>query len=704
VDVLVNNTALGPAPTGLIATGSTTSRLLADRWGEIKNVKDYGATGDGSVDDAAAIQLALNAARLAGGGRVFIGDGTYRLDSQLTIGNDTHLDMMPGAILKRNWVGVVGSKPDNATLKNYDAPAGGSFYVDPGPFVPSTYNTGIKITGGEFTVVNSTKTGSHVALYAVRNSSIRNCRFTGVEQDWNVALFGDYINVEGLDIDSGDVVWEDGIHVLGGSHIRISNCRIKCGDDAIAIINHLNLSISDVTVSNCTVESNEGHAIRIGQTRTGLTAAYADPTNKVERIAIRGIDGIAGTDKNGLILIEHKNVTAKNLVRDVTISDVSLEHGTLAAAPRSGTSGSGDWGVDLDGGLRITMSNVNLSKPIRSGFRIVGADNVSLLGCRVHSQQSTEAGYNPIDATDCENLAVANCDLEYDQHHIIVLDGCTNSIISGNRLGSIKASHAGVLLDNVTVRTTVSGNTFTGATDSQGVRVLHASVESLVISGNNFGNVTAPILLSATPSQLEIKANVSEAFATIKTISSGSVTFTSGLSGFHVLAAESGTADSLSTISGALVIGQRLTVVPDAGDTITLKHDNAGSNELHLNGGVDAVLNSVTDSLTLIWNGAEWVEIGRSMQGGTVTFTGGDATPSVAGGKYFLTAGTTAITDFDDGVVGQTITVKAKTSITITDAGDLELVGNFAMTTGDTITLTMIETGKWSEISRSDIA
>jgi hypothetical protein len=34
----------------------------------------------------------------------------------------------------------------------------------------------------------------------------------------------------------------------------------------------------------------------------------------------------------------------------------------------------------------------------------------------------------------------------------------------------------------------------------------------------------------------------------------------------------------------------------------------------------------------------------------------------------------------------------------------LELAGNFAMTTGDTITLTMLETGKWSEISRSDIA
>jgi hypothetical protein len=62
VDALVNNTALGPAPTGLIATGSVTSRLLADRWGEIKNVMDFGAVGDGVANDTTAIQAAATAA------------------------------------------------------------------------------------------------------------------------------------------------------------------------------------------------------------------------------------------------------------------------------------------------------------------------------------------------------------------------------------------------------------------------------------------------------------------------------------------------------------------------------------------------------------------------------------------------------------------------------------------------------------------
>ena len=144
------------------------------------------------------------------------------------------------------------------------------------------------------------------------------------------------------------------------------------------------------------------------------------------------------------------------------------------------------------------------------------------------------------------------------------------------------------------------------------------------------------------------------------------------------------------------------------GQTITVRAHGAitltDSANLQLQGDANFVM-ALDDIVTLAnIGGTNWYETGRRESFPVVTFADLDATPTVLNGKYFLTTGNTAITDFDDGVVGQTITVKAKSTITITDAGDLELVGNFAMTTGDTITLTMIETGKWSEISRSNIA
>lgn len=87
------------------------------------------------------------------------------------------------------------------------------------------------------------------------------------------------------------------------------------------------------------------------------------------------------------------------------------------------------------------------------------------------------------------------------------------------------------------------------------------------------------------------------------------------------------------------------------------------------------------------------------------TFTAADATPSVRGGKVFKTAGTTAITDFDDGQLGQEITILATDSITITHGAStivLNAAGNFAMANGDTLTLRMFTAGVWHEVSRSD--
>jgi parallel beta-helix repeat protein len=58
------------------ATGSTSARSLSDRFAEVVNVKDFGATGDGVTDDTAAIRAAKLATPT--GGVIYFPEGTYR--------------------------------------------------------------------------------------------------------------------------------------------------------------------------------------------------------------------------------------------------------------------------------------------------------------------------------------------------------------------------------------------------------------------------------------------------------------------------------------------------------------------------------------------------------------------------------------------------------------------------------------------------
>jgi hypothetical protein len=67
-------------------TGQTT-RTVAAKLADVISVKDFGAVGDGTTDDTAAIQAAINAAS-GGNSTVYIPDGVYRITSGLTIPDD----------------------------------------------------------------------------------------------------------------------------------------------------------------------------------------------------------------------------------------------------------------------------------------------------------------------------------------------------------------------------------------------------------------------------------------------------------------------------------------------------------------------------------------------------------------------------------------------------------------------------------------
>lgn len=88
------------------------------------------------------------------------------------------------------------------------------------------------------------------------------------------------------------------------------------------------------------------------------------------------------------------------------------------------------------------------------------------------------------------------------------------------------------------------------------------------------------------------------------------------------------------------------------------------------------------------------------------TFTSGDASPSVLNGTQFITAGSTAITDFDDAVEGQVIYVyRGDADIVITrDGTHIETLNTTSITLTATHPMAAFRSvsGVWQEVERSD--
>jgi len=212
---------------GFIQAGATVDmqRTVESKLQDMVSVKDFGAVGNGTVNDAAAIQATINAVTAAGGGTVYIPEGVYYIGT---------------TSLRCRYAGVSivgdGGASIIKTSSTMTAPA---LYWGEDGYTPRPQNSvlrGITVDGNGSSNANAHGISVWASLSTIRDCHIKNCGGAGMYFYLSWTMWAEYNHIYGCGTGvyigqecnnftffSNEINWctGHGIHVNGGHGVRI---------------------------------------------------------------------------------------------------------------------------------------------------------------------------------------------------------------------------------------------------------------------------------------------------------------------------------------------------------------------------------------------------------------------------------------------------------------------------------------------------
>lgn len=234
------------------------------------NVRDFGAAGDGTKKDTAAFQKALDTCAVSGGGEVVVPAGRYLIGS-VQMGNRTILRLESGS--------VIAGSPDLADYPVMDVRWEGRWQQGHRSLIYASNvdHTGIvgpgRIEGNPAVARGDGKRGALV-LEPVSCNDLRWEGFS-VTHGGTWATHPTYctnVVIRGLTIRNT----RDGIDVDSCRNVRIENCDIDTGDDAISLKSgrgmdgaRIGKPTEDVLITGCVLAGRRFACIGIGSETSG---------------------------------------------------------------------------------------------------------------------------------------------------------------------------------------------------------------------------------------------------------------------------------------------------------------------------------------------------------------------------------------------------------------------------------------------------
>ena len=245
----------------------------------VYDVTAAGAIGNGIVDDAQAIQRAIDRCSAEGGGRVLLPRNHTFMAGPIQLKSNVELYLEATATLKTNpdesiyKLSAFGQNRGEGMLWLWAEHAENISICGKG----TIHGNGIAFMGAELSDSYELKPlkdqtfdpRPHVlTLTDVKNLTIRDVTIKEGAY-WTVHLIGcDEAVIDGINLLNNLKIRNgDGIDIDHSKHVRIANCHITSGDDCICLKNRREFeqygSCHDITVTNC-VMSSRSCAIKIG--------------------------------------------------------------------------------------------------------------------------------------------------------------------------------------------------------------------------------------------------------------------------------------------------------------------------------------------------------------------------------------------------------------------------------------------------------
>lgn len=525
--------------------------------------------------------------------------------------------------------------------------------------------------------------------------------------------------------------------LLLGGVIEISNLGIYLTDGALTPVSDSVFIIpAGVTIKHDTNVATNTRIISVASktnvTITGGGKLDGNRTNQTNLggigvhitggsdITVESLDIVDTTDKlvhvqSGCTDYVIKGIVGGSIQQGETglRADEGCDNGLFAEniISNMGTDGSSQFGDGIYIGASFcTISNNRVSGVNRIGIVLEnnGTDNVvkgNILidngvdatnppaGIWVEQGGRSLISHNLIDQT---NVAVANYGISMVQDDIVI----ANNIVKGgtNTSAGIRVVGSHVVVD---------GN-YVSDVPNDGIRLSQTGTQEQVIVSNNVIKNTRRAIRAFSDQQfMTITGNHISDFPTGDVagieLSTGSITFEDSIISNNIvdgpIADASGIRDAFQfkNLSRCIISDNIVRSAEDIGIAVTgTGGDNTISGNRVSNCGTNWSV--TTDSMGSNNTGG--------LDGTVKTFGSGDATPSVLDYRDFQTSGTTTITDFDDGVLGQIIIIRMDGggSLTIQHNGsiiDLNGSADFVMVNSNMLTLSMLTAGTWYEIGRS---